>query len=547
MKTALVTITIGDYYNKIAEITHPSLKAYADKVGADFIVWKDQGSHAYPHYRKLDIGKLLKEYDRVLYVDTDIMIRPDSPDLFKLVPANEIAMFNEGAFAERAQNMIRYLISFNVDPSRWNGRYYNSGVILVSKQHHLLFTQPPEEGDNFYEQTWLNLQLCLLQPKMHDLDYVYNFMTICAERTGEERHSAYFVHYAGLNQAMKPDDFLGMLKYDAEVWVKAAPKYEFPRNICINVEGGMGDQFCAEPVIRHIRDVMFPGSFIIVRTDFPDLFGHLGLPVYHYDDKSFPQKMYLQMFTMRYPEHPSWSSMAHTVCHGVDFASLQTLRGTLPVLSRTPKHNVALENFVHAHELCGKKMDDLVVLHPGRGWPSKTFPKDVWQSWIDALVGAGYRVAVIGKRISKEQGVVEGLDLSKCLDLIDKLSTKDTFALLANAPVLISNDSAPIHMAGAFENWIGVIATCKHPDHILPYRNGSVRTKTRALEEKGLYDDLNRNPDTTGARGMTIAGEGIDIRPYLPNADKILAFVKEVLPLTKPKAMRIVELPKQGS
>ena len=41
MKKAVVTLTIGKKFETLAQLTHPTLKAYANKIGADFIVLSD--------------------------------------------------------------------------------------------------------------------------------------------------------------------------------------------------------------------------------------------------------------------------------------------------------------------------------------------------------------------------------------------------------------------------------------------------------------------------------------------------------------------------
>lgn len=528
-KNVVLTIAIGDLYSEVSEVTHPTIKRYADKIGADFVVWRDQGNHMSPHFRKLDIVSLFKEYDRVLYVDTDIIIREDAPNIFDIVPYNEMGMFDEGRFIpERGPNMLKYLTSFGVDPKKWDRKYYNTGVMVFSKVHHLLFMKPPEEFDNFYEQTHINMMICILGGKVHDLSYKFNRMYVMDEKTGETRLDSYFLHYAGFNAAMPKDNFLGMIKQDIELWEKAKEVgYKFPRNIVINVEGGMGDQICAEPVIRRIRDHVYKDGNIVVMTDFPDVFTHIKLPVYKKNEKDTPTfPNFFKINTMNSPEHKSWEHMSHALCHGVDFAALQCLRGTLAAKDKTIQLEYSFHDIAVVSEACGANLEDLVLLHPGRGWDSKTFPADVWESWLDALIADGKRVAVIGKHISKEQGIVEipNLDKKNCYNFINKFNFKQTLALIAHAKVLISNDSAPVHMAGAFDNWIGLIATCKHPELILPYRNGSVWYKARALEKKKMYEEFNNQPSQVDGATIDFIPTG-DIRPYLPTSEEVVKFV----------------------
>ena len=64
-KYAVVTIAIGEKYAAIAKYTHPSLKAYADKIGAEFVVIDDT-STSLPHWKKFEIFNLLKDYKRII-------------------------------------------------------------------------------------------------------------------------------------------------------------------------------------------------------------------------------------------------------------------------------------------------------------------------------------------------------------------------------------------------------------------------------------------------------------------------------------------------
>jgi hypothetical protein len=530
-KYALVTIAVGDFYQELAQITHPTLKRYADKIGADFIVWDQQKNHAYPHYLKLEIGQLLKEYERVVYVDSDIIIREDSPNILNLVPPHQIGMFDEGRFIpERGPVMAKYLQSFGIDPRTWNGKYYNSGVMVFSNVHQLLFMKPIDEGDNFYEQTHINMMLHLLKAQVFDIPYKFNRMCALDAPTGEDRRESYFVHYAGLNLAMPKDNFFAMVKADLESWEKCKPEYKYPNNILIEVEGGMGDQIDAEPTVRKLKENMYPLSNFVVVTDFPEAFTHIdGVQVFKREltvRQKIPPFGYFEMETMKKPEHPSWRFASHALCHGVDFAATQCLKGPLPLKERSIKLKTDFDAVVKFLGYVGQA-SDLVLVHAGRGWDSKTFPADVWESYIQAIQGMGYRVALIGKRTNKEQGVVElNLDnISGVIDLVDKLSVKEMFAAISLAPVLLSNDSSPIHVAGAFDNWIGVIATCKHPELILPYRNGSVYHKAEALEKEPMYDQYKNYP--TYVDGATIDWvPGGDIRKYLPDVDTIKRFIK---------------------
>jgi hypothetical protein len=324
---------------------------------------------------------------------------------------------------------------------------------------------------------------------------------------------------------MPEEEQLDLMRKDLKVWQDAAPTYKFSKHVAIHVEGGMGDQIDAEPVIRYIRDNTYKGDEIIIFSNWPELFSHLGLKSYMHKTKVQSPKQYYQMYTLRTPEHESWQYMTHPLIHGTDFSALQCIRMILPLKDKEIKLPLDESAVQAVLDKTGGPLD--VIVHPGRGWDSKTILPDIWQSYVDCLTEEGYKVGVIGKRLSKEQGIVE-FDTSKCVDLIDKLSVQELVAIVAKTPVLISNDSAPIHIAGAFENWIGLIATCKHPDKVLPYRRGGQTWRAEALEVWPLYDHYNHQPSQVDGATIDLCTEE-QMRKACPPPSKILKFVQNAL------------------
>jgi len=105
-----------------------------------------------------------------------------------------------------------------------------------------------------------------------------------------------------------------------------------------------------------------------------------------------------------------------------------------------------------------------------------------------------------------------------------------SIALIEVAYMVVSNDSAPIHIAGAFNNEIVLIPTCKHPDHILPWRNGSQTYKAASLYKKLMSDEYSSQPtELYGVLADKAIGEFED---YLPEPDAVIDYVKLRLPKT---------------
>jgi len=143
------------------------------------------------------------------------------------------------------------------------------------------------------------------------------------------------------------------------------------------------------------------------------------------------------------------------------------------------------------------------------------------------LIINNQKVCIIGKDQegdppdynSGARGTVD-INPQRTVDLRNKLNLGELGALLSRAQILISNDSAPVHLAGAFDNWIVLLPTCKHPDHVLPYRNGSVNYKTLAIYKKLIIDDVESRPTQVYPTTVDIAVD--DWNKYLESPDIVI-------------------------
>ena len=225
MKQAILTYVDPtgpvDYYKGLFSTCLPYLKKYAQRCKVDLIVpFSNTPSHPkYTHraavnlYRFDLIYKALEDYDRVLWVDADILIRRDSPNLFDLVPHN--------CFAAHENNEVYHVTS--TQPQRddyyWNlriervcnkngwekpdtrGCQIDSGVMLVNKSHQDIFAPiwglVEETNDRFCEEMLL-VNIRLFQDH-YDLYYLPQCFNYVVKHGGKHpERSNFFLHYAGL-------------------------------------------------------------------------------------------------------------------------------------------------------------------------------------------------------------------------------------------------------------------------------------------------------------------------------------------------------------
>ena len=204
-KLALVTIVVGDSARRMAASTNPLMKRYADRAGADFVVI-DRPRFGALYYEKFQLYDLFPTYDRILYVDNDVLISPDSPDLFREVNEAEFAAASEETWSK--SGVCKSAIFNELGEVAWRYPYFNAGVMLASRAHRAVFdpeypllsqwandrvrSMYPFQGD---DQTYFNYRVNQLNLEMKDLTYVFNH-TRSIQNT-KTRFRSWFIHYAG--------------------------------------------------------------------------------------------------------------------------------------------------------------------------------------------------------------------------------------------------------------------------------------------------------------------------------------------------------------
>ncbi len=85
----------------------------------------------------------------------------------------------------------------------------------------------------------------------------------------------------------------------------------------------------------------------------------------------------------------------------------------------------------------------LVVIAPGSVWPTKQWPVASFRELATRLGASGRRVVVIGDATTR--GIITSS--SMCTDASGQTTLPEAAAIIAQANVVVSNDSAPVHLA----------------------------------------------------------------------------------------------------
>ena len=203
----------GNY--KPAQYSIPSIQKYAKKINADFeIVYGDKDSSVGDlMYHKFKIYDYLSVYDRVLFVDADILIQNHAINIFEYVPEDSLAMYDESNTMDAVYLFQLWVAQYNVllreyklpivQLNKWNGKYYNAGLFLASQIHKDIFKEIIPDRVDFmaFEQNVINTNIIKNNTKMFDLPYNFNAMhsypgkyRYVYDLNKNVRKNAYFIH-----------------------------------------------------------------------------------------------------------------------------------------------------------------------------------------------------------------------------------------------------------------------------------------------------------------------------------------------------------------
>jgi hypothetical protein len=200
----IITVATGSECEKISAISSPQMRRYAEQCNADFVCLTGV-TQGWWGLEKFRIRPFAEQYKQTLFLDADIWIKDDSPNIFDTsediavhddMPHNSCDwVANEYTAVHQSQgNSVKW-------PARW---LLNSGVVLTSNKAASVWTPPsrPLPGKHCDEQFWVEHQIEQSGLPVHRLDIRFNtqyWMTDFRQRL----KAAWFVHYANAPDKLK--------------------------------------------------------------------------------------------------------------------------------------------------------------------------------------------------------------------------------------------------------------------------------------------------------------------------------------------------------
>lgn len=217
---AVCVIPANDYAMQLLNISRESIQKYAKKCNADYIELKGDQNPDWPMSNKYRLHKVSSTYEKTLYLDCDIIIKDESPNLFELTPNDKISAYEEyeifsmpdadhfGWARKDYELIIRTCLknnSYFMDNGkiRFPDKMINGGVLMIPKSEADYYKQPEYP----YPKIWCfdqQLLTVLLERdnKLFTLDKKWNFEFI-RQDFWENHDSAYFLHF----NAARPDSY----------------------------------------------------------------------------------------------------------------------------------------------------------------------------------------------------------------------------------------------------------------------------------------------------------------------------------------------------
>lgn len=206
-RNAVITINIGTAMKKMADLTIPTMRAYAERIGADFIVMdKVPDTYQFADYSaywaKFVLRDYLATYNRIIYLDLDTTVTPNCPNLFELVPENAFGALFEDDFAIDQSEEIT-LMQQKYGDIGWHKGYFNVGVMVAGQAHKAVFELHEDiSGSRYPEQSVMNYNLQKSGTPFFKLSHKFNHMYFL-NVPHNQRSDSYISHYAGISQQLR--------------------------------------------------------------------------------------------------------------------------------------------------------------------------------------------------------------------------------------------------------------------------------------------------------------------------------------------------------
>ena len=211
----VITVATGKAQELLAH-TLPRFRAYAKKVGADFIALTNT-TQTWPLAEKFRVAHYAANWNRTLYVDADVFVRSSAPDIFEAVPVGTVGIHDDTPMllgkhygTEWLTKELAAITESQGVPMPLVTVSLNSGVVVCDRKDAGIWIPPQSEFPLLHCSEQNIVQGRVQQCDVHYLEQAWNFQWWANQKFEGIEH-AYFVHLSGMSKQM-PDMMVPLLR-----------------------------------------------------------------------------------------------------------------------------------------------------------------------------------------------------------------------------------------------------------------------------------------------------------------------------------------------
>lgn len=243
----------------------------------------------------------------------------------------------------------------------------------------------------------------------------------------------------------------------AAPWVKGSPPAPDQRGERRVIETLRGARFDAAAIFTVYTQSALPAAMLCRLAGIPRSLAHCREQAY-------------RLLTHRVPEDEPEHGVRHETQRQLDLVASIGCAATDDRLSLAVP-DAARSRIAALLAGAGSGARPWAVVHPGATAASRRYPPESFAAAADALVREhGWRIVLAGGR--GDAAAVAGVRRAmraRALDLSGRLTLAELAALIEAAPVLIANNSAPVHVAAAVGTPVVDLYALTNPQHT-PWR-----------------------------------------------------------------------------
>lgn len=204
----IVSVATGYEMIAIAKMTWPTMQAYADRVGADFIGLDNQ-TEDWWGLEKFRTGQFANQYDETLFLDADCVVRGETPNIFdehqeSICILEESDNYKTSDWLTKERKAVSERSGVAIENSSMS---LNSGVVLSRRSACSVWDRPTVDIGKTHcaEQIWVGKQVMDAiagGQSFRSLDRRWNWQWWFKD-FAEGLEKAYIVHFASARNRLE--------------------------------------------------------------------------------------------------------------------------------------------------------------------------------------------------------------------------------------------------------------------------------------------------------------------------------------------------------